>query len=97
MKKLLLLALVACGSSKKQPPPDPAPLIAAAHDLAERGCACNTDKDCITQIRGEWDAQKEQLLAGSARLTGDDKAKLDAEIGRLKMCGDAAGLTFWDH
>jgi hypothetical protein len=97
MKKLVLLALVACGSSKKQPPPDPAPLIAAAHDLADRGCKCDTDKDCLHAVRDVWDTQKDWLLAGAARLTGDDKATLDAEISRLKMCGDAAGLTFWDH
>lgn len=97
MTKLVLLALVACGSSKKQPPPDPAPLISAAHALAEAGCKCDTDKECIQGVRDQWDAQKEQLVGNGARLTGDDKAKFDAEISRLKMCGDAAGLTFWDH
>ena len=91
MKTMLLLALVACGSSKKHAPPaDPAPLIAAAHDLADRGCKCDTDKECIKAIRDEWDAQKDQLL-------GAHNAAVDAEISRLKMCGDAAGLTFWDH
>ena len=97
MKTLLLLALVACGSSKKQPPPDPAPLIATMHDFAERGCTCDTDKECMQGVRDQYDAQKDRLLAGGARLTGDDKAKFDAEVSRLKMCGDAAGLTFWDH
>ena len=90
MKALLLVALVACGSSKKQPPADPAPLISAAHALAEAACKCDTDKDCITAVRNDWDAQKDQLL-------GAHDAAVDAEIGRLKACGDAAGLTFWDH
>jgi hypothetical protein len=93
MKALLLVALVGlvgCGSKKHAPPVDPAPLIAAAHDLADRGCKCDTDKECIKAIRDEWDAQKDQLLAAH-------NAAVDAEISRLKMCGDAAGLTFWDH
>jgi hypothetical protein len=91
VKYLVLLALVACGSSKKQTPPaDPAPLIAAAHDLAQRGCACETDKDCLHAVRDAWDAQKDQLLAAH-------NAAVDAEISKLKMCGDAGGLTFWDH
>lgn len=95
MKALVLLALGACGSGKQQAPADPAPVIAAAHELAERACTCDTDKDCVHAVRDAWDAQKDQLLA--ARLTGDDKTKLDAELQRLKACGDAAGLTFWDH
>jgi hypothetical protein len=90
VRVLLLLALVACGTSKKQPPADPAPLIAAAHDLAQRGCACDTDKDCLQGVRDQWDAQKDQLLAAH-------NAAVDAEIGKLKACGDAGGLTFWDH
>ncbi len=97
MKQILLLALVACGSSKKQPPPDPAPLIATAHALAERACTCDTDKDCLKAVRDAWDAQKDALLAGAARVTGDDKTKLDGELQRMKGCGDAGGLTFWDH
>jgi hypothetical protein len=48
-------------------------------------------------VRDEYDAQKDQLLGNGARLTGDDKAKFDAELQRLHMCGDAGGLTFWDH
>jgi hypothetical protein len=97
MKKLILLALVACGSSKKQPPPDPAPLLSAIHDFAERACQCDTDKQCIQAVRDEYDTQKEWLLGNGARLAGDDRAKFDADLQRLKMCGDAAGLTFWDH
>jgi hypothetical protein len=97
VKHLLLLALVACSSAKKQPPPAAGPLINAAHVLAERTCACETDKDCLHGMRDEWDAQKDQLLGNGARLTGDDKTQFDAEVGRMKMCGDGGGLTFWDH
>jgi len=98
MKRVLLLAaLVACSSAKKQPPPAAGPLIEAAHTLAERVCACDTDKQCLHTERDSWDAQKEQLLGNGARLTGDDKTKFDAEISRIHMCGDGGGLTFWDH
>jgi hypothetical protein len=99
MKRVLLLAaLVACtGSGKKQPPPAAGPLIQAAHDLAERVCACDTDKQCLHTERDSWDAQKDQLLGNGRKLTGDDKTKFDAEISRIHMCGDGGGLTFWDH
>jgi hypothetical protein len=97
VKKLLLLAMVACSSAKKQPPPAAGPLINAAHVLAEAACKCETDKDCLHGVRDQWDAQKDQLLGNGARLTGDDKAQFDAEVGRMKMCGDGGGLTFWDH
>ena len=95
---LLLLALVACdGAKKKQPPPAAGPLLQVAHDLAEKVCACGTDRDCLHGVRDEWDAQKEQLLGNGARLVGEDKTKFDAEISRVHMCGDGGGLTFWDH
>jgi len=98
MKAVLLIALVACsGAKKQQPPPAAGPLLQVAHDLAEKVCACGTDRDCLHGVRDEWDAQKEQLLGNGARLVGDDKTKFDAEISRVHMCGDGGGLTFWDH
>ena len=97
MKTLLLLALVACSAAKKQPPPAAGPLIDTMKLFADRACTCETDKDCLHGVRDEYDAQKDQLLGNGARLTGDDKAKFDAELQRLHMCGDAGGLTFWDH
>lgn len=100
MTRALLLAitlLAACSAAKQQPPPAAGPLIATLHGFAERACACETDRDCLHGVRDEYDAQKDPLLAGGARLTGDDKARFDAELSRLKMCGDAGGLTFWDH
>jgi hypothetical protein len=98
VRALLLLALVACSSAKKQqPPPAAGPLIDTMKVFADRACACETDKDCLHGVRDEYDAQKDQLLGNGARLSGDDKAKFDAEHGRLQGCGDAGGLTFWDH
>jgi hypothetical protein len=98
MRALVLAVLVACtGSGKKAPPPAAGPLIEAAHTLAERVCACETDKQCLHTERDSWDAQKDQLLGNGARLTGDDKTKFDAEIARIHGCGDGGGLTFWDH
>ena len=93
-----LAAFVACSSAKKQqPPPAAGPLLQAAHELAERVCACETDRDCLHTARDSWDAQKDQLLGNGARLTGDDKATGDADISRMKACGDGGGLTFWDR
>lgn len=97
-RALVLVALLACNGAKKQPPPPAAgPLIEVAHGLAEKVCACGEDHDCLKGVRDEWDAQKEQLLGNGARLAGDDKTKFDAEIGRIKACGDGGGLTFWDQ
>jgi len=93
----VLAALVACSSAKKAPPPAAGPLIETARTLADRACACQTDKDCLHGVRDEWDSQKDQLLGNGGRLVGDDKTKFDAEIGRIHMCGDGGGLTFWDH
>ena len=96
---IVLVALLGCDVKKKhqQPAPDPGALINAAHVIADRVCACQTDRDCLKGVRDEWDAQKDQMLGNAARIVGDDKTKFDAEINRIKMCGDAGGLTFWDH
>jgi hypothetical protein len=56
-------------------------------------CACETDKDCLKAIREEWDAEKVELM--NHGLTGDQQAQFDAEIARIRSCGDAGGLTFW--
>ena len=96
MKRVLLLALVAC--SKKTapaPPPDPAPLVAHIKDFAERCDACKSDRDCLHALRDEFDGVKNQLLADGARIVGDDKATFDAELLHLRQCGDGGGLTFW--
>ncbi|MDB4953261.1 MAG: hypothetical protein JWO36_830 [Myxococcales bacterium] len=91
----IALSITACGkSSKPKPVTDPAAWIEAAKSFADRACVCQTDKDCLHGVRDEFDAQKAQLLAATFAVP-DDKAKFDAEILRLRSCGDAGGLTIW--
>ncbi len=90
---LVLLVLAACGGKKSVPPPRPE-LVEVARDLAERVCACETDKDCLRELRAEWDAQRVDL-ANNHGLVGDQKAQIDAEVTRIRACGDGGGLTYW--
>lgn len=88
------LGLYAAGCATKRKPPPPRPeLIEVVRAFADRACACGTDRDCVQPIRDEFDTQKADLLANG--LTGDAKARFDSELSRLRMCGDAAGLTIW--
>jgi hypothetical protein len=89
---LLVLALTACGGKKTAPVPRPE-MIETARDLADRVCACETDKDCLRELRTEWDAQKTALA--SHGLEGEQRAQIEAEIARVRSCGDGGGLTFW--
>ena len=91
MKRVLFLVLVAaCGSSKKAAVEERPELLETVTVMADRVCACETDKECIRAIRDEWDAQKVEIM--SHRPSG---AAFDAELLRLRSCGDAGGLTFW--
>jgi len=89
---VIALALVACSSKKSAPPPRPE-LLETITVLAERVCACETDKECIRAIRDEWDAQKVDLM--NHGLTGDQKTQFETELQKMRGCGDAGGLTFW--
>ena len=89
----LVVVLAACSSGKRgevQPRPE---VIETVRVLAESACACATDKDCLRTVRADWDAQKDDLLKHG--LTGEQRAAFDAELLRLRQCGDAGGLTFW--
>ncbi len=95
MKRALLL-LAACGKSAPPgPPPAAAPLIDEMKDFADRCDACKAERDCLHAVRDEFDQAKPALLANGARLAGDDKAAFDAQVMRLRVCGDGGGLTFW--
>ncbi len=93
---VLLVAIAACGKSAPPgPPPEAAPLIAQMKDFADRCDACKADRDCLHALRDEFDQVKAGLITNGARLAGDDKAAFDAQVMRLRVCGDGGGLTFW--
>jgi hypothetical protein len=93
---LALVLLLGC----KEPPPKmtmtPEQVISAITDFADRGCPCETDKECFRAIRDEWDAAKPELVKNAKLLTGDDRQAYDAARLRFAACGDAAGLTVFD-
>jgi hypothetical protein len=92
---LLTLALAACSKSPKAPPAPAAPLVQAMHDLADRACACGDARDCLKAVRVDFDAQKATLVP-NAGFTQADTDALGADRQRLRMCGDAGGLTMWN-
>jgi hypothetical protein len=94
--KIALLLLAACGkSAPSAPPPAAAPLLEAIRGLADQCDACKGDRECVRGVREQFDPQKPALLGNGARLAGQDKQTFDAELLRLRGCGDGAGLTFW--
>lgn len=71
-------------------------VIGALRDYADRGCACETDKECFRAIRDEWDTAKRALVKNANLLAGEERAAYEAEHKRFALCGDAAGLTVFD-
>jgi hypothetical protein len=88
----LAVAMVAACSSAKPPPPRPE-LIEVVRGLADQACECGTDKECLRAVRVEFDAVKVDLARHG--LTGEPKESYDAELFRLRSCGDAGGVTIW--
>lgn len=86
-----LLVIAACSSSK--PPPPRPEVIEVVRPLADQACECGTDKECLRAVRVEFDAVKMGLARHG--LTGDDLQTYDAELMRLRSCGDAGGVTMW--
>jgi hypothetical protein len=72
-------------------------IISAVRDYADRGCACETDKECFREVRDDWDAGKRELVKNANLLTGADRDAYVEERKRFGLCGDAAGLTVWDN
>lgn len=97
--RAVLLATLALTACKDEPPKltmTAEQVVAAITDYAERGCACETDKECFRAVRDEWDAAKRELVKNASLLTGDDKAAYDAARLRFGLCGDGAGLAVFD-
>jgi hypothetical protein len=99
--KAALALLAGCLVGCKEPPPKMTmtaeQVIAALTDYADRGCTCETDKECFRAIRDEWDAAKPELVKNARLLTGDNKQAYDDARLRFGLCGDAAGLTVFDR
>jgi hypothetical protein len=91
---LVVVLLMVAGGGKEKPPPPRPELIEVVRDLADRACECGTDRHCVRSIRDEeWEPRKYELQQHG--LTGADQAAFDAELARLRACGDAAGTTIW--
>jgi hypothetical protein len=71
-------------------------IVGAVRDFADRGCACDTDKECFQQIRDEWDAAKRPIVKNANLLQGADREAYQRERTRFGLCGDAAGLAVFD-
>jgi hypothetical protein len=95
---LLVVALAA--ASCKEPPPKMTmtaeQVVSAITDFADRGCACEADKECFRVVRDEWDAAKRELVKNARLLTGDDRDAYEAARKRFGLCGDGAGLAVFD-
>lgn len=97
MKALLAVVLVlGCKDEPAKMTMSAEQVLDAVTDYAERGCACETDKECFRAIRDEWDAAKRELVKNARLLTGEDKAAYEAARQKLGLCGDAAGLAVFD-
>ena len=96
--RVLLLLLVACGSSA---PPKPEVDAQRATDTvrsyADRCAACNNDKACVQPIRDEWDTYKRAIMKSRELYTPTEQVAFDEKFTKFAMCGDASGLTIWTH
>ena len=97
MKRLCAVVLcLGCDEPKPKMTMAPADVINAVTDYADRGCACDTDKECFRAVRDEWEAVRRDLVKNAKLLTGDDAAAYATARERFGRCGDVAGLTVWD-
>jgi hypothetical protein len=84
----------------KEPPPKQTmtaeQVITAITDFADRGCVCETDKECFREVRDEWDAAKREIVKNARLLTGDDAQAYEAARMKFGHCGDGAGLAVFD-
>jgi hypothetical protein len=97
MTRWLVLALLVGCTDKPKMTMTAEQVISAVRDFADRGCVCETDKECFQAIRDEWDAAKRDLVKNANLLTGADRDAYQAEHTRFALCGDRAGLAVFDR
>jgi hypothetical protein len=98
MRALLLLAVVACGSSKPAKPDiDATRAVETLRSYAERCLACTNDKDCVKALRDEYDPYKRRLFKSRESYAPAEQQAFDLHFGQLAQCGDAAGVTIWKN
>ena len=98
MRALLLIALVACGSSKPvKPDIDATRAIETLKSYAERCLACNNEKACVQVLRDEYDPYKRRLFKSRESYAPGEQSSFDNQFGQFALCGDAAGVTIWKN
>jgi hypothetical protein len=99
MRAALVVVLLAAGCDQPKPKMTMTAeeVVSAITDYADRGCACETDKECFREVRDEWDAAKQELVKNAKLLAGDDRAAYEEQRKRFGLCGDGAGLAVFDR
>jgi hypothetical protein len=91
------LALVGCEDRPPAMTMAADEVVDAITDYSERGCACETDKECFRTVRDEWDTAKREIVKNARLLTGDDRTAYEDARLRFGLCGDGAGLAVFDR
>jgi hypothetical protein len=99
MRAALVVVLLAAGCDQPKPKMTMTAeeVVSAITDYADRGCACETDKECFREVRDEWDSAKQELVKNAKLLAGDDRAAYEEQRKRFGLCGDGAGLAVFDR
>ena len=53
------------------------------------------DPACVKYVRADWDAGKRGWLEARKSFPPGSATTFDADLARLRACGDAAGVTMW--
>lgn len=99
MRAALVVVLLAAGCDQPKPKMTMTAeeVVSAITDYADRGCACETDKECFREVRDEWDSAKQELVKNAKLLARDDRTAYEEQRKRFGLCGDGAGLAVFDR